>query len=82
MSEYVVTMGDGKKTVMFGSNSDIQIDGTAYQYKIIELSKNDFVLKIDNKTFEISAEKKDKDHFLVYLNGKVIGKKQVYLFHF
>jgi biotin carboxyl carrier protein len=72
MSEYIVTINNEKKSVIFSDNSEIKVDGKSYHYEISELGINNFVLKLDNKFYVISGDKKDQDNFSVFVNGEVI----------
>lgn len=72
MNEYVVTINNKKKKVVFSNNSEVNLDGREYRYEIIELGKNDFIIKINNEFFEISAEKIDSEQYSLFINGKVL----------
>lgn len=72
MNEFVVTIGDKKRSVVMSENSEVKLAGRNLHYEVIELGKNDFVLRIDNRVYEISAKKKDADQYSVLINGKVI----------
>jgi len=72
MNEYVVTINNIKKTVTLSNNSEVNLDGKDYHYEIIELGENDFVLKVDNKFYEISADKIDSEQYSLFINGKVL----------
>lgn len=72
MNEYVVTIKNKKKEVILSNNSEVNINGKNYHYEIIELGENDFVLRIDNRFYEISADKVDAEQYSLFINGKVI----------
>jgi biotin carboxyl carrier protein len=72
MNEFVVTFGNRKTTVGISENSEVSLGDKKYHYEVIELGKNDFVLRIANKIYEISAKRKDTDQYSVFINGKVI----------
>ncbi len=72
MNEFVVTFGDKKNSVVISENSEVMLGDRKYHYEVVELSKNDFVLRIDNRVYEISAKRKDSDQYSVFINGKVI----------
>jgi biotin carboxyl carrier protein len=72
MIEYIVTINEKKRSVTISNNSQIIIDGKKHHYEVVELTSNDFVLRIDNRVYEISAQRKDSDQYSVFINGKVI----------
>jgi biotin carboxyl carrier protein len=72
MTEYIVTINGEKKAVQLSDNSEFNLNGKNFHYEVIELSNNDFLLRIDNNFYEISAEKKDSDNYSLVINGKVI----------
>jgi biotin carboxyl carrier protein len=72
MNEYIVTINENKKRVIIGSNSEVSVDQQEHHFEIIELTGNDFVLKVDNYVYEISAQKKDSDQYSVFINGKAL----------
>jgi biotin carboxyl carrier protein len=72
MTEFVVTFGDKKRIVVLSENSEVTLGDNKYHYEVVELSKDDFVLRIDNRVYEISAKRKDSDQYSVFINGKVI----------
>lgn len=71
MNEYIVTINESKKNVIIGSNSEVHVDQREHHYEVIELTGDEFVLKVDNSIYEISAHKKDSDQYSVLINGKV-----------
>src|SRR5512135_529499 len=72
MNEYIVTINETKKSVTISNNSEVTIDNKKHHYEVVELTANDFVLRIDNRVYEISAQKKDSDQYSILINGKVI----------
>ncbi len=72
MNEYVVTFGDRKHNVILSENSEVTLGDNKYHYEVVEISKNDFLLRINNRIYEISAKRKDSDSFSVFINGKVL----------
>jgi biotin carboxyl carrier protein len=72
MNEYVITINNKKKTVAVSNNSEVILDGKTYHYEVIELGENDFALKINNRFYEISADKIGSDQYSLFINGKVL----------
>ncbi len=72
MNEYIVTINKKKKSITISDNSEVIVDNSRHHYEVIELSQNDFILRIDNKVYEISAQRKDADEYSLFINGKVV----------
>ncbi len=72
MNEFIVTLGDKKKSVVLSENSEVTLGDKKLHYEVVEISKNDFVLRLDNRVYEISARRRDADQYSVFINGKVI----------
>jgi len=72
MNEYVITINDKKRDVTISDNSEVIIDDTKHHYEVIELGRNDYVLRIDNRTYEISAQKNGADEYSLFINGNAI----------
>lgn len=72
MNEYVVTINNIKRTVILSINSEVTIDGRIYHYEIIELGENDFAVQINNKFYEMSADKINTEQYSLFINGKVL----------
>jgi biotin carboxyl carrier protein len=73
MNEYIVTINNKKKEVTLSNNSEVKLDGKNYHYEVIELGENDFVIKINNRFYEISADKISPEQYSLFVNGKVMG---------
>ncbi len=72
MNEFVVTLGDKKRSVVMSENSEVTLGGRKYHYEVVELGKNNFVLRVDNRVYEISARRKDADQYSLFINGKAM----------
>lgn len=72
MNEFIVTFGDKKNSVILSENSEVTLGDKKLHYEVVEISKNDFVLRLDNRVYEISAKRRDADQYSVFINGKVI----------
>ena len=70
MNEFVVTVNDKKKNVRLSGNSLIYIDDKEYNQELYHLSGDTYLLKLDNKIFEISADKIDHERFIISIDGK------------
>ena len=72
MNEYIVTINEKKKSITISDNSEVIVDDCKHHYEVIELSRNDFVLRIDNRVYEISAQRKNADQYSLFINGKIV----------
>src|ERR1035437_6077021 len=70
MNEFVVTVNDKKKNVRLSGNSLIYIDDKEYNQELYHLSGDTYLLKLDNKIFEISADQIDHERFIISIDGK------------
>jgi len=70
MNEFIVTVNDKKKNVRLSGNILINVDNKEYNQELYHLSGNTYLLKLDNKIFEISAEQIDSERFIISIDGK------------
>ena len=70
MSEFVVTINSKKKNIRLSGNSVISVDGHEYHQELYHLSGETYLLKLDNKIYEISADRLDQERFIVSIGGK------------
>ena len=55
MNEFVVTVNSKKKFVSFSENTIILVDDKKYNQELYHLSGDTYLLKLDNKIYEISC---------------------------
>lgn len=70
MNEFVVTVNARKKNVRFSGNSIIFIDDKGYNQELYHLSGDTYLLKLDNKIYEVSADQIDHERFMISIGGK------------
>ena len=70
MNEFVVTVNARKKNVRFSRNSIIYVDDKEYNQELYHLSGDTYLLKLDNKIYEISADQIDHERFMISIDGK------------
>ena len=70
MSEFVVTINSKKKSVQLSINSLISVNNREYHHELFHLSGHTYLLKLDNKIYEISAERLDHERYQVSIDGK------------
>ena len=69
MSEFVVSVNARKKKVKIFENTLISVDDKKYHQELYHLSGDTYILKLDNKIYEISAHQIDNERFMVSIDG-------------
>lgn len=70
MNEFVVTVNSKKKIVRFSENTIIYVDDKEYNQELYHLSGDTYLLKLDNKVYEISADQIDHERFVISIDGR------------
>ena len=70
MNEFVVSVNDMKKNVRISVNTIIYVDGVEYNQELYHLSGDTYLLKLDNKIYEVSADQIDHERFIISIDGK------------
>jgi biotin carboxyl carrier protein len=70
MNEFVVTVNSRKKNVRISGNDTIIVDDKEYNQELYHLSGNTYLLKLDNKIYEISTDQIDHERFMISIDGK------------
>lgn len=70
MSDFVVTINSKKKEIRITGNSLISVNNRDYHQELYHLSGETYLLKLDNKIYEISADRLDHERFSVSIGGK------------
>ena len=69
MNDFVVTVDNQKMEVSLTENSLLSINGKKHKCELINLSGNTYLLTIDNKIYEVSANKIDREKFSIVIDG-------------
>jgi len=56
MNEFVVTINENKKSISINSDNSATIDGISSNYELKKISKNVYLLSINNKVYQLVAE--------------------------
>ena len=70
MSEFIVTVNNKKKNVRLSGNTIIYVDDKEYNHELYHLSGETYLLKLDNKIYEISADQINHERFVISIDGK------------
>ncbi len=71
MNEFVVTINGSKKNIKIIDEVSLMLDENKLSYELHHTGGANYLLKIDNKFYELNAEKLNGDNFAVSLNGSV-----------
>ncbi len=69
MSDFVVTLNDKKKTVSFSNNSHLSLDNQKYECDLILLNAHTYLLKINERFFEVSVDKTGNGKYSLLIDG-------------
>jgi biotin carboxyl carrier protein len=70
MSDFVVTINSKKKSIQLSGDSLITVNKKEYHQELYHLSGHTYLLKLDNKIYEISAQQLDHERYQVSIDGK------------
>jgi biotin carboxyl carrier protein len=70
MNEFVVTVNSRKRNVRLLGINSIWVDEKEYSQELYQLSGDTYLLKLDNKIYEISVAKIDNERFNISVDGK------------
>jgi biotin carboxyl carrier protein len=70
MNEFIVNLKGIKKQVQFINGSEIFIDDVRYEYELKRLSDKLFLLKLNNKFYEIHSGNKNGNISAITVNGE------------
>ena len=72
MNDYVVTIGNDKREVILKEDGKASIDGKIFDYELTSLNEHTYLLRIEDKTYQLSANKINSDEFSIYVEGRNI----------
>src|SRR5690606_6412527 len=72
MNEFFVTINNKKIQISLSNAHKPAINGKEFDYRLSRINHNTFNLSIDNKSYLISAEKKNSSEYVITVKGKVI----------
>lgn len=68
MNKYIVKIADKKKYVSI-DGSIVEINGEEFDYQYEQLFDSNYILKLGNKIYDISAQRIDREKYIVIING-------------
>jgi biotin carboxyl carrier protein len=69
MSEFVISVNSSKFNLEIIDENQLNFNQEKINYELIYLSANNYLLKIDNRQFELVAQKENSDFFNVLVDG-------------
>lgn len=70
MNDFVVSIKDKKINVSLSGNSVVKADGKEYHQELFHLSGDTYLLKLENKIFEISVTSSEQGNYQLAVDGK------------
>jgi biotin carboxyl carrier protein len=69
MNDYVVRINDKTKNISVKNNNILDIDGKNFNYELLDLNCNSFLLKLNDSFYEISCSESDGENLSLVING-------------
>lgn len=69
MNDFVVTIGEKKRTITVLDDNTIEYNGTTYPINLSKINNHCYLLKIGNKVFDITTNKTGKEEYSFLVNG-------------
>ena len=69
MNDFVVSVNNSKLNVKVLNDNELTADEEQYNYELLPVCNHSFILKLNNKVFELTNERLNSDLFNVLLEG-------------
>ena len=69
MNDFVVSVNSFKLNIRVLNDNELTADDEKFNYEILPVCNHSFILKLNNKVFELTSEKLNSDLFKVLLEG-------------
>jgi len=69
MNDFVVSVNNSKLNLKVLNDNELTVDEEKYNYELLPIGEHSFLLKLDNKVYEITSEKLGSDLFRVLIRG-------------
>ncbi len=73
MSEFVININDTELQVRILSDDKVSINNSESDYELIEVKNNSYILKLDNKQYQVDLIDKDKESYEILINNVQIN---------
>lgn len=69
MSNYIVSIDDNKHSLKILSHDKVELNGNNYEVELSQLSKYSYLLKVNNKVYQITSEELDSQNYTFTIDG-------------
>lgn len=69
MNDFVVSVNSSKLNIKILNDNELTADDEKFNYELLPVCNHSFILKLNNKVFELTSEKLNSDLFKVLVNG-------------
>jgi biotin carboxyl carrier protein len=69
MNDFVVSVNSSKLNIKVLNDNELTVDDEKFNYELIPVCDHSFILKLNNKVFELTSEKLNSDLFKVLVHG-------------
>lgn len=69
MNDFIVRLNNSKFNVKIINEIEIILDDEHFNYELLPLSCNSFILKLNNKVYQLTSEKLNNDLFKILFGG-------------
>lgn len=69
MNDFIVSVNNSKLNVKVLNEKELTADEKKYDYELLPVCNHSFILKLNNKVFELTADRINSDLFNVLLEG-------------
>ncbi len=70
MNEFIVTLNKKQTNVKILSDTELSVDKVSHNYELTKVTDHSFLLKLEEKVSELSAEKINHDSFKILFNSQ------------
>lgn len=71
MNDFIVSVNDKKLKIGFTKNDKLEINKSKYEYSLLHINSNTYLLKVGNESFLISLKTGENSKYSVTINGQV-----------
>jgi len=69
MNDFIVSVNGSKLNLKILNDNELTADDETFNYELLPVCNHSFILKLNNKVFELTSEKLNSDLFKVLVNG-------------
>ncbi len=69
MNDFVVSVNSSKFSIKVLSDNELTVDDEKFHYELLSVSDHSFILKLNNKIYELTSERLSSDLFKVLVQG-------------